>query len=433
MWGFTSATTEYAWANRNVQHFIHSDKSKFDLIISEQFYQESWLTFAHKYKAPIITISTYGGGDTIDHFMGLRTPLSFVTHPYLIYSAKMTFFERCMNILVSLVDSIGRKLYYMPLQRNQANKYMGHLNTENDPMPSLEDLEQEVSLTLLNTHKVFDSPRPKMPGQIEIGGINLNKKSKPLPNDIKQFLDEAKEGVIYFSWGSVIKSSQAPKELIRNFLAVFKRLQGYRILWKWEDDITLKYDNIPENIMTRKWMPQKEVLEHPNVILFITHGGLFGSSEALYNGVPMLFTPFFGDQHRNAERAARQGYARSLPFSIINATLLNDNIREMLKNDSYSKAAKAKSLIFRDNLNDPMQEAIYWIEYVVRHNGAKFLKSYSVNLNFFQYYSLDVFAFVIAVIIISSILFFILLDKLCKSKTKNSVDKKKTSKKQKKN
>lgn len=37
-------------------------------------------------------------------------------------------------------------------------------------------------------------------------------------------------------------------------------------------------------------------LGHPNVRAFITHGGLMGSTESVYCGVPVIVTPMFGDQ-----------------------------------------------------------------------------------------------------------------------------------------
>ena len=40
-----------------------------------------------------------------------------------------------------------------------------------------------------------------------------------------------------------------------------------------------------------------------------------------------------------------------------------------------------------------MDTAIYWIEYVIRHRGAKHMRYPAADLNFFQYYSLDVMAF----------------------------------------
>jgi glucuronosyltransferase len=47
---------------------------------------------------------------------------------------------------------------------------------------------------------------------------------------------------------------------------------------------------------------------HPNVKLFITHGGLLGTQEALWRGVPLLGIPVYGDQHLNMRKAVNSGY-----------------------------------------------------------------------------------------------------------------------------
>lgn len=62
----------------------------------------------------------------------------------------------------------------------------------------------------------------KSAGVIPIGGAHI-KPTKPLPNDLKKFIDEAKNGVIYFNLGSVLQSSQLPKELIQSFLSMFEK------------------------------------------------------------------------------------------------------------------------------------------------------------------------------------------------------------------
>lgn len=62
-WKAGLATTQYALENTNVQQFIEQDDTDFDLVISEQFFQEAFLMFAHKYRAPIVTI----GSSTLNH------------------------------------------------------------------------------------------------------------------------------------------------------------------------------------------------------------------------------------------------------------------------------------------------------------------------------------------------------------------------------
>lgn len=52
---------------------------------------------------------------------------------------------------------------------------------------------------------------------------------------------------------------------------------------------------------------------------------------------------------------------------------------------------------FRDRPMPPLETAIYW-EYVARHKGAHFMKTAAVNMPFYQYYLLDVIAFIITII-----------------------------------
>lgn len=52
-------TTEYALKHPNVQKLIASTDQHFNLIIAEQFYQESFLMFAHKFRAPVITLGKW--------------------------------------------------------------------------------------------------------------------------------------------------------------------------------------------------------------------------------------------------------------------------------------------------------------------------------------------------------------------------------------
>lgn len=51
-------SSEHGLNTTNVQKFIHSKNVHFDLVINEDMFHESWLMFAHKFNAPIVTICT---------------------------------------------------------------------------------------------------------------------------------------------------------------------------------------------------------------------------------------------------------------------------------------------------------------------------------------------------------------------------------------
>lgn len=66
----------------------------------------------------------------------------------------------------------------------------------------------------------------------------------------------------------------------------------------------------------------------------------------------------------------------------------------------YQNKAKKISQIFRDQPIQALDKAVYWTEYILRHNGAPFLQSEARNLNWFQYHSFDVIASLLAIVFI---------------------------------
>ncbi|KAF2900271.1 hypothetical protein ILUMI_05915, partial [Ignelater luminosus] len=161
---------------------------------------------------------------------------------------------------------------------------------------------------------------------------------------------------------------------------------------------------------------------HPNIRAFITHGGLLSITESIYSGVPMVIIPIFGDQKMNAEQAVLNGVAIKVPFQDFTGDNLANALNEILTNSSYSEAASKRSRILRDQPLKPMDKAIFWIEYVLRHQGATHLRSAALNLTWYQYYLLDVIAFVVFIIILglycSRLLFYYLFRSNKKQKLK---------------
>lgn len=74
--------------------------------------------------------------------------------------------------------------------------------------------------------------------------------------DLKDFMDNAKEGFIYFSLGSNVRSRELNRATLTAIVQAFKEIP-YKVVWKFEgDDLPGK----PDNVKLVKWAPQQVVL-----------------------------------------------------------------------------------------------------------------------------------------------------------------------------
>lgn len=198
--------------------------------------------------------------------------------------------------------------------------------------------------------------------------------------------------MIYFSFGSCIRSVDLPKDKLNAFIETF-RLLKQNVLWKFENE-TLP--NIPSNVMIRKWLPQNDILAHKNVVLFLGHGGIFGTQEGVHWAVPMVFIPIYSDQFRNAKRCVDAGFAEMVHFPDVNVPNLRNTLNTVLNDKNYAERAAIVSSQFRDNLIDPMEESMYWIEFIGRHKKQfPIYKPNGPNVPWYIYLHLDILSAVV--------------------------------------
>lgn len=70
------------------------------------------------------------------------------------------------------------------------------------------------------------------------------------------------------------------------------------------------------------------------------------------------------------------------------------------------------SSLLKDRPQTPVNTSVYWVEYVIRHKGAKHLRSGAEHLNFWQYFLIDVIAVVVLAITSIIALFIFIVRKL---------------------
>lgn len=88
----------------------------------------------------------------------------------------------------------------------------------------------------------------------------------------------------------------------------------------------------PDNVLIGKWLPQDDILAHPNVRLFMSHCGLGGMSESKYHAVPIVAIPIFADQMTNTAIIVNEGWGIEVPLKTLTQENLSAAIKEVLEN-----------------------------------------------------------------------------------------------------
>ncbi|CAB3245073.1 unnamed protein product [Arctia plantaginis] len=144
-----------------------------------------------------------------------------------------------------------------------------------------------------------------------------------------------------------------------------------------------------ENIRILKWLPQSDLLRHPKIKLFITQGGLQSTDEAISAGVPLIGIPMLADQWYNVQKYVYHGIGEELDFETLTEEQLTNTIYKILTNESYRHNIIRLRTLMLDQPMKPLERAIWWIEHVLRHGGAKHLRAPSANVSWSQYLELE--------------------------------------------
>ncbi|XP_059481178.1 UDP-glucosyltransferase 2-like [Neocloeon triangulifer] len=372
--------------SETVKRILTDNNEKYDLVIFETCLSDVFAAILPKFEAPIVAIDAYADGWWDWELMGVDNSPAIFPGPTLPYKYPMTFLQRVTNFLANCYEKYCRKKYLRG-QQNLAEAVFGNQAAQ------IKEVEQNYDFFLVNNGPPgVDLGRALPPNFKEVGCLHCRPTDpNKLQKEVKEFLDSATEGFIFFSLGSNIKSRLLPDEVKKGILEVFGSLK-LKILWKFEDD---DLPGKPKNVMINKWLSQQDILGHKNLKIFITHGGRLSTQEANYHGVPLVVVPVFADQHKNGEHAVNAGVGVKLNFLDFDKEKFAECIQEVLENPAYLKNAQRNSAIARDTMHTPLEEAVFWVEYVIRHKGAKHLRPAGQHLNWIQLHSIDVIAFLL--------------------------------------
>jgi glucuronosyltransferase len=277
-------------------------------------------------------------------------------------------------------------------------------------MPSLRELEANVSLVLANTHYSDDYVRSYPPLVVPVGGMQCFQELKPASKEMETFMNgTGAKGFIYVSFGSAVQVKDMPSQLRKIFFTAMQNAKTNFFL-KWSGDIP---SDLPKNIFAASWVPQQTILAHPNCKGFITHGGLLGIQEAMFSGVPMIVAPVFGEQDYNAQKVHNQRRGIKIELRTLTQHDLDEAISKILTDPSYKKNMEEASKLFKDRQENPVDTAVWWTHFILRNGPVEALRPLGIKQSWFQRRLLDVWFTIFASLVLLPLLGIIVLCKIC--------------------
>ncbi|XP_076867457.1 UDP-glucuronosyltransferase 2C1-like [Brachyhypopomus gauderio] len=353
----------------------------------------------------------------IERFCGqIPAPPSYVpvfgAHGHL--TDHMNFIERLENVLLYIALTALVKLQMILMYDKHYTTIMGKPTT-------LCEIMGKADIWLIRSYWDFEYPQPLLPNFKFVGGLHC-KPAKPLPTEMEEFVQSSgDDGIVVFSLGSIIKN--LTKERANTIASALGQIPQ-KVIWRYTG---VKPDTLAPNTRIYNWIPQNDLLGHPKTKAFITHGGINGLYEAIYHGVPIVGIPLFADQPDNLYHMKIKGAAVTLEFIRMEARDLKEAITDVINNPLYKESIMRLSRIHHDQPMKPLDQAVFWIEFVMRNKGAKHLRVEAHNLTWYQYHCLDVAAFLLSITAVVMFIFvktcsWVICKCLRRTTTKNKKD-----------
>ena len=265
----------------NDQEYLGLLKNKkFDLVVMDMLNNDCAYGIIHYQKTKFVIYDTTHPMQWQYDMFGIPAETSYITDLAHGYKLPMSFPTRFINTLRPLMWYYGRVFNVYPKLEATINNGLG---LTGDNALSIKTLEKNCSLVFTNTHFSVEHSRSLPQLFVPVAGLHIEKSKAELPKvirahefenignlvtipnvyqcliqELKKFADESgPDGFIYISFGSGAQVSKTKPEFQRIFFNSLRKFKTH-FIWKWEGD-TIP-EEMPPNVYTAKWMPQKDVL-----------------------------------------------------------------------------------------------------------------------------------------------------------------------------
>ena len=175
-----------------------------------------------------------------------------------------------------------------------------------------------------------------------------------------KFQKDKNKTLIYVSCGTIFNNED---NYYKTCIEAFKDSDEYQLIMSVGKPTNIsQFKDIPKNISIFNYVPQTQLL--PEVDIFITHGGLNSTQEALLCGIPLIIIPQKYDQFDNARKIVQleAGIFIDKNKTKVTVDVLKDAVKNILDNrEKYKKGVDLinKSFIEARNNRKSIYEKIF--------------------------------------------------------------------------
>uniref|UniRef100_A0A914Q3I8 glucuronosyltransferase n=1 Tax=Panagrolaimus davidi TaxID=227884 RepID=A0A914Q3I8_9BILA len=320
--------------------------------------------------------------------LGIKLHPSYIPGVFSAKTDRMNFIDRVQNFFTYFIENLWIKQMLTAEVEKVVQKTLPNF-----------DMDKTISNSAfyyVNSDEHIDYPQPITHKIIYIAGLG-KVQAQPLEKEYTDIFDSAKKGVIFFSFGSVVQSHEMKPEQKQAFLDAFAEFPEINFIWKYEKDEHQIAKN-HKNVFTGKWLPQNDILDHPKLLAFISHGGMNSVMEGSTKGVPLICIPIFADQGRNSMLLVRRGTAIKIDKTEISKASIVAAIKEIISNKKYKENANQLAKMVNSKPFPGLERVVKYAEFAAEFGDTGTLQSEGANQSFIVLYSLDAIGFLLAVI-----------------------------------
>ncbi|KAI6238703.1 UDP-glucuronosyltransferase [Aphelenchoides fujianensis] len=345
-------------------------KRRWDLVVVDDLFTIHGMGIAallrHRYGVPYILYATtqLTAGTAVNLGLGKNlaaTPYIFGRHPdgpADVYDPQR-FAHRLMNVLDSGLEVLATAIFDWNYASNAGLFGFREFSVSRF---------FARSSAVIADYAQWRSPIPEKT-TIKSFASKCKTASGELPADLRRFVeDSASKGTIFVAFGTAVDWNFAPDRLLDAIFAAFEQLADFRVLFVYDGPLR----NTSAHIRVIRWAPQLDVLAHPKTRVYVSHGGLKSTKEAVSAHVPVVYLPLYFEQTYNADQATRMGFALALNKHTMTAAEFERAIREVADDPKYKANVKRTHAIDADRPVDARRLVLHAIGRLVDRKALGF-------------------------------------------------------------